>query len=132
MTLPPFAEGTNPRTALQGLVPNAEMLGALGVRYAVSAFPIAGRGWEPVGQFGEVHVAENSRGQPLKKASRAGSILLADGTALFRYDPWPVYAGWGISGVATVGMLGGLLVSRSRRRRDEPKGQRPVADKIHR
>ena len=123
VTLPPFPEGADPRTPLAGIAPDAEMLGLLGVRYAASAYPITGHGWEPVGQFGEVHIAENNRGRPLPESSPAGRIALADGTTLFQYEPWAVYAGWGISGAAAAG----LLISRSRRRRDRPKGQMPIA-----
>jgi hypothetical protein len=31
--------------------------------------------------------------------------MLADGTTLFHYRPWPVYAGWAVSGLTMLGLL---------------------------
>ncbi|MEE8390715.1 MAG: hypothetical protein V3S14_07980, partial [Anaerolineae bacterium] len=109
VTLPPFPEGKDVRIALQDVVPDAEMLGLLGVRYAAAAFPISGREWQFVSQFDGVYVYENRRARPLPETGEDGSIMLGDGTTLFRYRPWPVYVGWAVSGVTVVGLLASWL-----------------------
>lgn len=111
VTLPPFPEGADVSTALREVAPDARMLGRLGVRYVAAAFPIAGCGsyaadcgLELVGRFGGVYVYRNEEVRPVADAGEA-AIVLSDGTALFRYRPWPVYAGWVISGVTGAGLL---------------------------
>ena len=111
VTLPPFPEGADVRMALEDVAPDAEMLGLLGVRYVAAAFPIADDKLQPVGQFDGVHVYRNEEAQPVADAGSDGGILLADGTVLFRYRPWAVYAGWVVSGVTVVSLLAGWLVS---------------------
>jgi hypothetical protein len=102
VTLPPFPEGADPRIALQNVVPDAGMLGLLGVRYAASAFPINGSDWRPVAELDGVYVYENGLYQPVPKPDRPGKIVLADGTVLFDYDATPVYLGWTVSVLAVV------------------------------
>jgi hypothetical protein len=116
VTLPPFLTDDDVRVALKDAAPDAEMLGLLGVRYAAASFPIAGREWQLAGRFGEVYVYENHRARPLPETSGVGGVVLADGTTLFEYRPWPVYAGWVVSGVTAFVVLSGAI-ARSRRRR---------------
>jgi hypothetical protein len=94
------------------------MLGLLGVRYLVAAFPVVGGDWQLVDRFEGTYVYENRQARPLPEVSGAGSIMLADGTMLFQYRPWSVYAGWGVSGVTIAGLLASLLIGRLRRRRE--------------
>ena len=115
VTLPPFPEGADVHTALKDVVPDAEMLGRLGVRYVAAAFPIANRKLQPVGQFEGVYVYRNEAAQPVVDAGPDGGIVLSDGTTLFRYRPWPVYAGWAVSGVALASLLVSWLVRRLQR-----------------
>jgi len=115
VTLPPFPEGSDVRTALEDVVPDAEMLGLLGVRYVAAAFPIADDTLQPVGRFDGVHLYRNEAAQPVTDAGLDGGIVLADGTVLFRYRPWTVYAGWAASGVTAVGLVG-WLAARLRKR----------------
>jgi len=123
VTLPPFSEGaavrTAPdvRTALRDVTPDVEMLGRLGVRYVAAAFPIADWGLQLEGQFDGVYVYRNEEAWPVGKVELGAGILLADGTALFQYRPWPVYVGWTVSGVTGVSLLAGWLVSWLRRQR---------------
>jgi hypothetical protein len=44
-------------------------------------------------------------------------IWLSDGTSLFEYDPWGVYAGWAVSSVTALGLLAVWLVHLPRGRR---------------
>ncbi|MCP4539551.1 MAG: hypothetical protein GY832_20645 [Chloroflexi bacterium] len=113
VTLPLFPDGGDISTALEDVVPDAEMMGLLGVKYVATAFPIADREWQLVGQFDEVYVYENLHARLLLEVD-GGSIVLADGTTLFRYRSWPVYVGWAVSGVMVIV----LLVGWSRGRRD--------------
>jgi hypothetical protein len=106
IALPPFPEGNGDiRTALNGVTPNAGMLGQLGVRYVVAAFPITSHELQLVGQFEDVYIYENDQVRSLPETSGTGSVVLADGTALFQYRPWAVYAGWAVSGVTIIGLL---------------------------
>ena len=103
VTLPPFPEGSdNVRIALQDVSPDAEMLGQLGVRYVAAAFPISAPGLLEQGVMDGVYVYLNQAAQPVVEAEHA--IESGDGTVLFEYNPWPVYAGWAVS-VATVIVL---------------------------
>jgi len=119
VTLPPFPVGADVQTALRDAVPDAEMLGLLGVRYLAAAFPVADADWQSVGQFEEVYIYENRQARPLPEVDGVGDILLADGTMLFRYRSWSVYAGWGVSGVTVAGLLVSSLVGRLRGRRTD-------------
>ena len=112
MTLPPFPGEGDVHTALAGVVPDAEMMGQLGVRYVAAAFPIVDHAWQPVGLFEEVFIYENEQARPMPEIRGAGSIVLADGTTLFQYRPRAVHIGWAISGVAAGIWLVGWLVSR--------------------
>jgi hypothetical protein len=115
VTLPPFADGSDVRTALQGVVPDAEMLGLLGVLYTAAAFPISDPDWEAVGEFDGVHVYENLRYQAVPPVDHTGMISLADGTILFVYDATPVYVGWAVSALTAACLLTGALLTRSAR-----------------
>jgi hypothetical protein len=110
VTLPPFLEGADVRTALKDVVPDAEALGRLGVQYVAAAFPIADRKLQWMGQFDGVYVYRNEAAGPVVDAGPDGGIVLSDGTTLFRYHPWPIYAGWAVSGVTVVGLLVSWLV----------------------
>jgi hypothetical protein len=113
VTLPPFLGEGDVHTALAGVVPDAEMMGQLGVRYVAAAFPIVDQAWRSVGLFEKVFIYENDQARPLPEIQGAGSIALADGTTLFQYQPRAVYVGWAISGV-TVGLsLIGWMIHRS-------------------
>jgi hypothetical protein len=112
VTLSPFPGEGDEHTALAGVVPDAEMMGQLGVRYVAAAFPVVDRAWQPVGLFEEVFIYENERARPLPETGGAGSIALADGTTLFQYQPRAVYVGWAISGATASILLVGGLVSR--------------------
>ncbi|MDY6876030.1 MAG: hypothetical protein SWK90_07525 [Chloroflexota bacterium] len=105
VTLPPFPEEADVRTVLKDTVPDTEMLGLLGVRYVAAAFPVADDELQLVGLFEGVYLYRNERAQPMVDAGLGDEIVLADGTVLFRYRPWAVYAGWAMSGV----MVGVLL-----------------------
>ncbi len=105
VTLPPFLTEDDIRVALKDIVPDAEMLAMLRVRYVAAAFPIAGREWQFVGQFGEVYVYENRRARPLPEMDDGSSIVLADGVTLFQYRSWPVYVGWVLSGVMVLALF---------------------------
>jgi hypothetical protein len=115
VTLPPFPEGTDVRTALEGVVPDAEMLGLLGVRYAAAAFPISHPNWVDVGKLDGVHVYENRLYRPLEPLDVPGQIALADDTVLFSYDARPAYIGWAVSGLTAAGLLIGWLRTRPAR-----------------
>jgi hypothetical protein len=104
VTLPPFPEGSDVRTALKGITPDAKMLGQLGVRYVVAAFPITHDQLTPVDQFDDVYLYRNEEAE-LRPITPERSIMLADGTTLFHYRPWPVYAGWAVSGLTMLGLL---------------------------
>lgn len=111
VTLPPFPEGADVRTALKDTVPDTEMLGLLGVRYVAAAFPVADNELQLVGRFDGVYLYRNEEAQPVVDTGLDGGTVLADGTVLFRYRPWTVYAGWAMSGVMVVGLLVCWLVS---------------------
>jgi len=119
--LPPFAEGADVRTALQDVVPDARMLGRLGVRYVASAFPIADSALRAVGELDGVYVYQNvyqnEEARPAPDPGRDGAIVLSDGTALFQYHAWPVYAGWAASGATAASLVAIGLVRWRRRRR---------------
>jgi hypothetical protein len=121
VALPPLPEGNDVKTALEGACPNAEMLGQLGVRYAVAAFPIdcrqqtANPGWQLVDQFDGTYLYQNEDARPVPDTGSEISIALADGSDLFRYDPRPVYAGWALSGATLAGVIS-WAAARSRSR----------------
>jgi len=115
VTLPPFPEGADVRTALKDVSPDVEMLGRLGVQYVAAAFPIADDRLQLGGRFDEVYVYRSGKVQPVVDAG--GAIELSDGVVLFEYDPRAVYAGWAVSGVTAVGLLTVWLASWLRRRR---------------
>jgi hypothetical protein len=117
VTLPPFQEGSDVHTALKDVVPDTEMLGLLGVRYIAAAFPITDSSLQPVGQFDGVYVYHNEEAQPVASAESGSDIVRSDGVTLFHYRPWPVYAGWAVSGVTVTGLLAGWLLDGWRRRR---------------
>jgi hypothetical protein len=118
VTLPPYPSGIDDvRTALRDAVPDAGMLGLLGVRYVVASFPVIGVEFQPVGLFDGVYVYENPRARPVHDAGDAGGILLADGRSLFEYRPWPTYVGWSVSSITVLLLLTWLVVARLRRRR---------------
>jgi hypothetical protein len=120
VTLPPYPRGIDDvRTALRDAVPDARMLGLLGVRYVVASFPVIGAEFPPVGLFDGVYVYENPQARPVRDAGGAGEILLADGRSLFEYQPWPAYVGWGVSGITVLLLLTWLTVTRLRRCRDD-------------
>jgi hypothetical protein len=104
------------RSALRDALPDAEMLGLLGVRYVVVSFPVISAEFQTVGLHDGVHVYENPRVGLVRDASDSGGILLADGRLLFEYRPWPIYVGWSVSGITVLLMLTWLVVARSRRR----------------
>ncbi|MDY7078833.1 MAG: hypothetical protein SXV54_18115 [Chloroflexota bacterium] len=103
------------RKALQDVVPDAEMLGRLGVRYVAAAFPILSEGLSLEGEMDGVWVYENHLARPL--AGSADAVALSGGQELFRVQPWPVYAGWALSGVTVAGLLTRWLVGWLWRRR---------------
>ena len=115
--LPPIQERSDVRTALKDVVPDTEMLGLLGVRYVAAAFPITDSSLQPVGQFDGVYVYHNEKAQPVVNAESGSGIVRSDGIPLFHYRPWPVYAGWAVSGVMVTGLLTGWLLDGWRRRR---------------
>lgn len=118
VTLPPYPSGIDDvRTALRDAVPDAGMLGLLGVRYVVASFPVIGVEFQPVGLFDGVYVYENPRARPVHDVGDAGGILLADGRSLFEYRPWPTYVGWSVSSITVLLLLTWLVVVRLRRRR---------------
>jgi hypothetical protein len=116
VTLPPLPEGGDVRTALEDVCPRADMLGQLGVRYAVAAFPLdcvphaASRSWQLVDQLEDVYLYRNEDAHPVPDTGSGMSIALADGSVLFRYNPRPVYVGWGVSGAALAGLIGWAVI----------------------
>ncbi|MFQ6101586.1 MAG: hypothetical protein ACE5OS_10195 [Anaerolineae bacterium] len=115
VTLPPFPEGADVHTALREATPDAEMLGRLGVRYVAAAFPIMDGGLQLVGRFDGVYVYWNEKVQPVAGRGAGSEIVLSDGVALFRYRPWPVYAGWAVSALTVAGLpVAWLLLGRRR------------------
>jgi len=64
-----------------------------------------------------VYVYHNEEAQPVANAGSGSGIMRADGIPLFHYRPWPVYAGWAVSGVTVTGLLTGWLLDEWRRRR---------------
>jgi len=116
VTLPPFPEGTEEiATALADVTPNPEMLGELGVRYIVSAFPIAHPALRETRHTDGLYIYLNLLAKPLRPAENG--IVLGDGTVLFAYDPLPVYLGWGCSALTVLGLfvLAVILLRSSRR-----------------
>jgi len=116
VTLPPFPEGADVRTALKDVVPDTKMLGRLGVRYVAAAFPIVDSTLLLAGEFDGVYVYRNEQARPVADAEGDGVIALSDGTTLFRYRSWPVYAGWAVSGATAAGLVAAGLVRWRRRR----------------
>ncbi len=115
VTLPPFpGEAEDLRTALQGVTPDVDMLGQLGVRYVVAAFPIDAEGLELAGRFDEVYVYRNLQARAMLGGGRR--IVLANGDLLFAYEPRPVYVGWAISGVTLAALLAWRFSGWMRRR----------------
>ena len=117
VTLPPFPEGADVRTALKDVLPDTKMLGRLGVRYVAAAFPIVDSTLLLAGEFDGVYVYRNEQARPVAEAEGDGVIALSDGTTLFRYRSWPVYAGWAVSGATAAGLVAAGLVRWRRRRR---------------
>jgi hypothetical protein len=121
VTLPPFPEGSEIWTALKDVCPDAERLGRLGVRYAAAAFPIhcgqqgTDDGWQLVDRFDGTYVYQNKDAEPVPDTRSDMITKLADGSELFRYDPRPVYAGWGVSGATLLG-VGAWVVARQKQR----------------
>jgi hypothetical protein len=116
VTLPPFPEGTEDiATALADVTPNPEMLGELGVRYIVSAFPITHPALLETRHTDGLYIYLNLLAKPLKPVEN--SIVLGDGTVLFAYDPLPVYLGWGCTALTVLGLsvLAVILLRSSRR-----------------
>jgi len=64
VTIPPFPEGADVRTAWREARPEARLLGLLNVRYVVAAFPISAEGLRLRGWFGEDYIYENERTMP--------------------------------------------------------------------
>jgi hypothetical protein len=62
-----------------------------------------------------VHVYVNQAAQPVVDAKNA--IALSDGTNLFEYDPWAVYAGWAVSSVTAASLLAAWVMGLYRRLR---------------
>lgn len=110
VTLPPFPEGTEDiSTALAGVTPDPEMLGRLGVRYVVSAFPIAHPALTEHHRADGLYIYFNSLARPVQPSENG--IVLSDGTVLFTYDPRPVYVGWGCSSLAILVLVGMVVGS---------------------
>ncbi len=115
VTLPPFPEGRDVQTALQDICPHAGLLGQLGVQYAAAAFPLDCEpgaetpGWQVVDHLDGTYLYRNTEARPLPDAGSEMSIILADGSELFRYDPRPVYAGWIVSGATLAGVTAWAL-----------------------
>jgi len=107
VTLPPFPSGGDVDTALANVTPDPEMLGELGVRYVVAEFPIEHSDLEEETQLGETFIYRNEAAHPPR--TEPNEIRLSDGTLLYRYTPWPVFVGWGVSG-ASVFVVSLLLV----------------------
>jgi len=105
VTLPPFPEGSDIKTALADISPNTEMLGQLGVRYVAAAFPMAHDRLGFVRRFDDVYVYKNKDARAPGAEALAPRIVLADGEVLFRYRRWPVYGGWALSGLTLIGMV---------------------------
>jgi hypothetical protein len=87
------------------------------VRYVAAAFPIVDSTLLLAGEFDGVYVYRNEQARPVADAEGDGVIALSDGTMLFRYRPWPVYAGWAVSGTTAAGLAAAGLVRWRRRRR---------------
>jgi hypothetical protein len=110
VTLPPLPEGSDVQTALRDICPDPYLLGRLGVRYTVAAFPLAcsgqsaGLSWQLEGRFGDAYIYRNQEARPLTTTDAPMSVALADGSELFRYKPWPVYAGWAVSSATLIGL----------------------------
>ncbi len=104
VTLPPFpGDAEDLRTALQGVTPDVDRLGQLGVRYVAAAFPIDAEGLELAGRFDGVYVYRNQQAQAIVDGRRR--IVLANSDVLFAYEPRSVYVGWAISGVTLAALL---------------------------
>jgi hypothetical protein len=116
VTLPPYPEGSDVQTALEDACPRADALGLLGAEYAAAAFPIdcgqhaANDSWELVDQLDGAYVYQNKDARPIPDTGSDMTIMLADGSELFRYDPQPVYWGWGVSGATLLGMAASAAV----------------------
>jgi len=113
VTLPTFPEGSDVRTALKDVTPDTKMLGQLGVRYVAAAFPIAHDRLHLVGKFDDVYLHRNEDAE-LTPITPERSIMLVDGTTLYHYRPWLVYAGWAVSGLTALGLLINWVMNRAK------------------
>jgi hypothetical protein len=118
VTLPPVPEGSNVQTALEGVDPNSDMLAELGVRYAVSSFAIEDRRWELAHRCDDTYIYRNQVERTLAKEEVDYGIVLADGTVLYQYHVWPVYAGWVISGCTVAALIGWIACMTRKMRQD--------------
>jgi hypothetical protein len=57
-----------------------------------------------------VFIYENEQARPLPETRGVGSVVLADGTMLFQYQPRVVHIGWVISGVTAIVSLVGRVI----------------------
>jgi hypothetical protein len=118
VTLPPLPEGSSVRTALRDVRPNAEMLAQLGVQYVVAAFHIADSRLHLVHRCDDTYIYWNGADHTLTQKGRTCSIVLADGEVLYQYRAWPVYAGWVVSGSTLAALIGWIVCSVWKARRD--------------
>jgi hypothetical protein len=118
VALPPLPEGAAAQTGLQGVIPDAEMLAQLNVRYVVAAFPVLDGRLKLVHRSGDTYVYWNRVGHDLAQKERPHSIVLANGEVLYQYRAWPVYAGWGISCFTLAALIGWIVYPAWRARRD--------------
>jgi hypothetical protein len=110
VTLPTFPEGTEVRTALQDVSPRADLLGQLGVKYVVAAFPLPESpgttdAFHLVGRLGDVFIYQNGAFSTPAPRDGGRTITLADGRVLYAYQVWPVLAGGGISIATAIGAV---------------------------
>jgi hypothetical protein len=118
VTLPPLPEGIGVQAALQDVSPNPEMLGQLGVRYVVAAFRIADSRLDLVHRCEDTYIYQNRADHTLVQKGQTCSIVLADGKVLYQYRAWPVYAGWAVSGSTLAALIGWIVWSVWKARRD--------------
>jgi hypothetical protein len=116
--LPPVPEGSTVQTALEGVSPNAGMLGQLDVHYVVAAFRIADSGLKLVHRCDGTYIYRNGAGQTPAQKGRPRSITLADGKVLYHYHAWPVHAGWVVSGSTLTALIGWIVCAVWKERRD--------------
>jgi hypothetical protein len=115
VTLPPFPSDRDVRTAHRDVVPDAGLLGDLGVAYVAAAFPIEAPALALEGVMDGVYVYRNREARPVVDAPPPGGIVLASGRLLFQYRAWPVHAGLAISGLTGLAAVVWLLATRRSR-----------------